>query len=346
MGTSLSARSRPVQRHHPAHRLARPVPPAASPEATPWPRRSSPNPRRAVASAPAGGYTPRTGDLATGHQEAASGRLRERHLSGRQAQAAINSDISQLELLLAPAGEPPDPSVTASRTPWPNRVRARRDPRPNGRLRCRTLRDDENRRAYVSRHLLGGMERLHRLAFWWTDRPGPRGDGFSDSVETVVDALTAAGVGPTTSAGGGHHVHLDHAAGLGDVARAFPERDRRRSREGPPLADPSRLIDRRLGSTALLDDLMVGCARSCGRVLPRPTVWPRSGGGRRLRLKIARHAKHPRLSSTKFGPFLVGDAVGYSSRDRRPPPAPHPTSIWSNRCEPPRFRDLHPAGSC
>ena len=98
----------------------------ASPEATPVASPgASPNPTaRPSASAPAGGYTAQElaiiSDLVT--QEA---NLKADYASGNlsaagQAQAAINSDISQLELLLAAGGVSlPTPSVTASPTPSP-----------------------------------------------------------------------------------------------------------------------------------------------------------------------------------------------------------------------------------
>ncbi len=98
----------------------------ASPEATPVASPgASPNPTASPsASAPAGGYTAQElaiiSDLVT--QEA---NLKADYASGNlsaagQAQAAINSDISQLELLLAAGGVSlPTPSVTASPTPSP-----------------------------------------------------------------------------------------------------------------------------------------------------------------------------------------------------------------------------------
>ena len=62
------------------------------------------------------------------------------------------------------------------------------------------------------------------------------------------------------------HIHLDHAGGVGDVARAFPKATVYVHPKGARhLADPTKLVDSAPGSTVpLLDSLY-------GRLDPTPT---------------------------------------------------------------------------
>ena len=141
--------------------------------------------------------------------------------------------------------------------------------------------------------------------------------GARTSVQTVCETLAEAGLGPTdlrwlvlT------HIHLDHAGGIGDLARAFPnatvvvhERGARH------LADPTRLIDsaaRVYGD--LLDTLY-------GRMEPVPQDRLVAaadghridvGNGRVLTLVDSPgHAKHHHaVLDEQTGTLLVGDAVG------------------------------------
>jgi len=141
--------------------------------------------------------------------------------------------------------------------------------------------------------------------------------GARTSVQTVLDALDAAGLGPTdlrwlvlT------HIHLDHAGGIGDLARAFPnatvvvhERGARH------LADPTRLVEsaaRVYGE--MLDTLY-------GRMQPVPEdrlvaagdgYKVDVGNGRVLTLVDSPgHAKHHHaVLDEQSGTLLVGDAVG------------------------------------
>jgi glyoxylase-like metal-dependent hydrolase (beta-lactamase superfamily II) len=69
--------------------------------------------------------------------------------------------------------------------------------------------------------------------------------GPATSVEAVTDGLTAMGLGPPDLA---HivltHIHLDHAGGVGDLARAFPSATVWVHERGAPhLVDPARLLD-------------------------------------------------------------------------------------------------------
>src|SRR6202030_1099632 len=68
--------------------------------------------------------------------------------------------------------------------------------------------------------------------------------GSQTSVGTVLDALATLGVGRDDLAGiAVTHIHLDHAGGVGDLARAFPKATVYVHEQGARhLIDPSRLI--------------------------------------------------------------------------------------------------------
>jgi glyoxylase-like metal-dependent hydrolase (beta-lactamase superfamily II) len=165
--------------------------------------------------------------------------------------------------------------------------------------------------------LLGGMEQL--TAGFLIDGPMPAliETGSQSSVPAVHAALDALGLGPrdlrwiiVT------HIHLDHAGGVGELARDFPnatvvvhERGARH------LVDPSRLVDsasRVYGP--LLDSLY-------GRMTPVPEdrliaaadgFRVDVGNGRALLLVDSPgHAKHHHaVLDEHTGTLLVGDAVG------------------------------------
>ena len=93
--------------------------------------------------------------------------------------------------------------------------------------------------------LLGGWDRV--TAGYLVEGPAPVlvETGSQSSVPVLLDALGALGLGPRDLAGVVvTHIHLDHAGGVGDVARAFPDATVYVHEKGARhLADPTRLVD-------------------------------------------------------------------------------------------------------
>src|SRR5271168_4544910 len=170
--------------------------------------------------------------------------------------------------------------------------------------------------------LLGGWERV--TAGYLLTGPAPVlvETGSQSSVPALLEALASLGLGADDLAGVAvTHIHLDHAGGVGDVARAFPKAKVYVHEKGARhLADPSRLIDsaaRVYGP--LLDSLY-------GRMAPTEAarlhvvhdgeeieVGP---GHVLVAVDSPGHAKHHvGLHDSSSGVLFAGDAVGVKLPD-------------------------------
>jgi glyoxylase-like metal-dependent hydrolase (beta-lactamase superfamily II) len=165
--------------------------------------------------------------------------------------------------------------------------------------------------------LLGGWQRV--TAGYLLDAPSPLlvETGSQSSLPALLDALESLGVGPSDLAGVAvTHIHLDHAGGVGDVAKTFPSATVYVHPKGARhLVDPTRLVDsaaRVYGP--LLDSLY-------GRLTPTDAARLHVlEDGEELTLGPGRvlttvdspgHAKHHlALHDSSSGILFVGDAVG------------------------------------
>ncbi len=202
--------------------------------------------------------------------------------------------------------------------------------------------------------LLGGWEKV--TAGYLLTGPAPVlvETGSQSSVPALLEALGAIGVGPDDLAGVAvTHIHLDHAGGVGDVARAFPRATVYVHEKGARhLVDPTRLVDsaaRVYGS--LLDSLY-------GRLDPTPQERIHVlADGEEVRVGPARvltsvdspgHAKHHlALHDSVSGVLFAGDAVGVRLPDAgvlRPstPPPDFDLDLALHSLE--RFGERRPSG--
>jgi glyoxylase-like metal-dependent hydrolase (beta-lactamase superfamily II) len=141
--------------------------------------------------------------------------------------------------------------------------------------------------------------------------------GSQSSVPVVLDALAGLGVGAADLAGiVVTHIHLDHAGGVGDLARAFPNATVHVHPVGARhLADPSRLV---ASAARVYGDML---DRVYGRLDPTPAGRINAledgeeipiGPGRSL---VAVHSPghaghHLALHDTGTGVLFTGDAAG------------------------------------
>jgi glyoxylase-like metal-dependent hydrolase (beta-lactamase superfamily II) len=202
--------------------------------------------------------------------------------------------------------------------------------------------------------LLGGWHRV--TAGYLIEGPMPVlvETGSQSSVPALLAALDELGVSAGDLAGVAvTHIHLDHAGGVGDVARAFPNATVYVHEKGARhLVDPSRLVDsaaRVYGS--LLDSLY-------GRLDPTPIERIHVlddletidvGQGRTLTtVDSPGHAKHHlALHDSQSGILFAGDAVGVRLPDGgvlRPssPPPDFDLDLALHSLD--RFAERRPAG--
>ena len=202
--------------------------------------------------------------------------------------------------------------------------------------------------------LLGGWERV--TAGYLVEGPAPVliETGSQSSVPALLDALARHGVDPGQLAGVAvTHIHLDHAGGVGDVARAFPEATVYVHEKGARhLADPQRLVD---SAAMVYGDLL---DTLYGRLDPTPAERIHVladgeeieiGPGRTLTtVDSPGHAKHHlALHDSESGILFAGDAVGVRLPDvgvLRPatPPADFDLDLAVNSLH--RFADRRPSG--
>jgi glyoxylase-like metal-dependent hydrolase (beta-lactamase superfamily II) len=186
-----------------------------------------------------------------------------------------------------------------------------------------------------------------------SDRPCLVETGAGNSAPVVRDALAAAGVGPEDLATVVvTHIHLDHAGGVGDIAKMFPNAEIVVHEKGARhLADPSRLmrsarmvwgdaLDTLFGDLKPTDAVRIRAVEDVGKV--------DLGGGRRLESHYSPgHAKHHvGLLDSLTGDLYVGDAAGVyipETADLRPATPPPDFDLDTALASLDRFRALRPS---
>jgi glyoxylase-like metal-dependent hydrolase (beta-lactamase superfamily II) len=202
--------------------------------------------------------------------------------------------------------------------------------------------------------LLGGWEQM--TAGYLIDGPRPLlvETGSQSSVEVLLAALAALGLEAEDLAGVAvTHIHLDHAGGVGDVARAFPGATVYVHEKGARhLADPSRLVD---SAARVYGPLL---ASLYGRLDPTPPERIHVladgeqidvGGGRHLvAVDSPGHAKHHLgLHDSDSGLLFAGDAVGVRLPDvgvLRPATPPPDFDLEQALTSLGRFAERRPSG--
>ena len=202
--------------------------------------------------------------------------------------------------------------------------------------------------------LLGGWEKLTAGYLIAGQRPVLVETGSQSSIEVLLAALTELGVDAGELAGVVvTHIHLDHAGGVGDVARAFPDAAVYVHEKGARhLVDPTRLVrSAEMVYGPLLDSLY-------GRLDPTPTERVHVlydgdeidlGDGRSLRaIDSPGHAKHHLgLLDSESGLLFAGDAVGVRLPDGgglRPATPPPDFDLDLALASLRRFADQRPTG--
>ena len=164
---------------------------------------------------------------------------------------------------------------------------------------------------------MGGHERIVASYLLRTPRPCLVETGAASSVDTVRAAVERLGVGADDLATIlVTHIHLDHAGGVGDIARAFPRAEVVVHELGARhLVDPTRLL---ASAGRVYGDVL---QRLFGLLAPTDAARVRAvaaegevdlGGGRVLALHHAPgHAQHHLgIFDSATGDLYVGDAAG------------------------------------
>ena len=195
--------------------------------------------------------------------------------------------------------------------------------------------------------LLGGWERV--TAGYLLEGPAPVlvETGSQSSVPVLLAALDELGVGTTDLAGVVvTHIHLDHAGGVGDVARAFPRATVYVHEKGARhLADPGRLV---ASAARVYGDRLDSLY---GRLTPTDPDRIRAladgdevdlGGGRVLAaVDSPGHAKHHvGLHDSESGLLFAGDAVGVRLPDLAGESRAHGSELSLRPATPPPDFDL------
>lgn len=184
------------------------------------------------------------------------------------------------------------------------------------------------------------------------DRPCLVETGTARSAPLVREALGSLGLGPTDLAAVVvTHIHLDHAGGVGELARHYPNAEIVvHDRGARHLVDPSRLVagarhaygpvfDQLFGEPLPIDAARVRAVEDTGTV--------DLGGGHRLESYHAPgHAKHHvGLLDSLTGDLYVGDAAGVyipDTADLRPAAPPPDFDLDAALASLERFSALRP----
>src|SRR5580658_4398924 len=165
--------------------------------------------------------------------------------------------------------------------------------------------------------LLGGWERMTAGYLVDGDAPLLVETGSQSSVPVLLDALAELGVGPGDLAGVAvTHIHLDHAGGVGDVARAFPSATVYVHEKGARhLVDPTRLVESAARVYGPLLDSLYGrlTPTDADRLHVLADLEEIDLGGGRVLTSVDSpgHAKHHlALHDSQSGILFAGDAVG------------------------------------
>jgi len=202
--------------------------------------------------------------------------------------------------------------------------------------------------------LLGGWERVTAGYLVHGDAPVLVETGSQSSVPALLGALDDLGVSPGELAGVAvTHIHLDHAGGVGDVARAFPAATVYVHEKGARhLVDPTRLVrSAALVYGELLDSLY-------GRLDATPAERIHVlADGEEIRVSADRvlttvdspgHAKHHlALHDSVSGILFAGDAVGVRLPDAgvlRPSTPPPDFDLGQALHSLHRFAERRPSG--